>query len=184
MAIANAGVEDAIFKITHSLDNSDAALDALMDRIGDARFVLLGEASHGTSEYYTWRARITRCLILEKGFNFMGVEGDWPDCYRVNRYIKGYENSGSSAYDVLYAFNRWPTWMWANWEIVALIKWLKQDNANRPYDQKFGFYDLDLYSLWESMHAIMEYLQENEAEEALRAAHQALTCFQPYNRDP
>src|SRR5215207_7435555 len=101
MAIPELRVEDAILQITHSLDDTDAALDALMDRIGDARFVLMGEASHGTSDYYTWRAKITRRLILEKGFNLMGVEGDWPDCYRVNRYIKGYENSGSSAHEVL-----------------------------------------------------------------------------------
>jgi erythromycin esterase len=184
MAIPDTRVENAVQQVMHSLDDSDAALDALMDRIGDARFVLLGEASHGTSEYYTWRARITRRLILEKGFKFLGVEGDWPDCYQVNRYIKGYADSGSSARDVLHAFNRWPTWMWANWEIVALVEWLKRHNADQPDHQKFGFYGLDMYSLWESMQAIMDYLQKNEGEEALNAAHQALTCFQPYNRDP
>jgi len=82
--------------------------------------VLLGEASHGTHEYYTWRAALSRRLIQEKGFSFIAVEGDWPDCYHVNRYIKGYPDSGDSADDVLHDFERWPTWMWANQEMVEL----------------------------------------------------------------
>jgi len=99
--------------------NTREDLDPLIERIGDAHFVLLGEASHGTSEYYQWRARLSSRLIAEKGFRFVAVEGDWPDCYRVNRYVKGYSDAGKTAKDVLHAFNRWPTWMWANWEIVA-----------------------------------------------------------------
>src|SRR6187402_2816564 len=96
----------------------DAAdLDPLMERIGDARYVLLGEASHGTSEYYTWRAKITQRLIAEKDFSFVAVEGDWPDCYRLNRYVKGYDGAGDTATEVLYHIDRWPTWMWANWEV-------------------------------------------------------------------
>src|SRR5881392_3319891 len=84
--------------------------DPLLARIGDARFVLLGEASHGTHEYYTWRAAISRRLIEEKGFSFIAVEGDWPDCYRVNRYVKGYSEAGERAREVLHNFTRWPTW--------------------------------------------------------------------------
>src|SRR5438093_1755156 len=99
-------------------------LDPLMERIGEARYVLLGEASHGTAEYYTWRARISRRLIQEKGFSFIAVEGDWPDCYRVNRYIKGYPDYGHSAREVLHTFQRWPTWMWANHDILELATWL------------------------------------------------------------
>src|SRR5215216_6532067 len=91
-----------------------ADLDPLLDRIGDARVVLLGEASHGTREYYTWRTILSRRLVEEKGFSFVAVEGDWPDCYRVNRFVKGRPDAGTSARDVLHAFNRWPTWMWAN----------------------------------------------------------------------
>lgn len=87
-------------------------LDPLLDQIGEARYVLLGEASHGTSEYYTWRSRLSQRLIQEKGFSFIAVEGDWPDCYRVNRYGKGYANAGESAYGVLQTFERWPTWIW------------------------------------------------------------------------
>jgi erythromycin esterase len=92
------------------------------------RYVLLGEASHGTSEFYSWRTDITKRLISEQKFSFIAVEGDWPDCYNVNRYVKGMSKSegndrnGSTAYDVLFAFNRWPTWMWANKEIVDLIE--------------------------------------------------------------
>src|SRR5205085_4087059 len=85
-------------------------LDPLLDRIGDAHYVLLGEASHGTSEYYTWRATLSQRLIEEKGFSFIAVEGDWPDCYRVNRYTKGLHDAGDGARDVLQAYERWPTW--------------------------------------------------------------------------
>ena len=105
-------------------------LDPLMDYIGDAKYVLLGEASHGTHEYYTWRAKITQRLIQEKGFSFVGVEGDWPDCYRLNRYAKGYLNSGTDIQTVMNEFKRWPTWMWANWETAAFIEWLKEYNKN------------------------------------------------------
>src|SRR6267378_2174514 len=106
-----------------------ADLDPLLERIGDARYVLLGEASHGTSEYYQWRARISQRLIREKGFSFIAVEGDWPDCYRVNRFVKGFPDSGTAAREVLDAFVRWPTWMWANEEMVHLAEWLRRHNA-------------------------------------------------------
>ena len=91
-----------------------------MERIDGARCVLLGEALHCTSEYYRWRARISEHLIREQSFSFIAVEGDWPDCYRVNRYVKDYPDSGRSARDLLHTFERWPTWMWANEEIVEL----------------------------------------------------------------
>lgn len=90
---------------------SKADLQPLFDRIGDARIVMLGEASHGTHEYYMWRAHISKRLIEEKGFNLIAVEGDWPDCYRLNRFVKGYDVDNKSAFKVLHAFNRWPTWM-------------------------------------------------------------------------
>jgi erythromycin esterase len=120
----------------YKLENTDADLDPFIERVGDAHYVLLGEASHGTSDFYTWRAEITKRLITEKGFSFMAVEGDWPDCYRVNRYIKGMVNSGSSAYEVLHAFNRWPTWMWANKEIVDLVEWLRSHNLETEKKRK------------------------------------------------
>ena len=103
-------------------------LDILLERIGHSQFVLLGEASHGTYEFYIWRSEISKRLINEKGFSFIAVEGDWPECYKVNRYIKGFPDSGKNAYDVLYSFNRWPTWMWANKKMVELVEWLKLYN--------------------------------------------------------
>ncbi len=111
---------------------SAADLNPLLDAIGDARFVLLGEATHGTSEFYTWRTEISRRLIREKGFSFIAVEGDWPDCYRVNRYVKWLGDAGSSAEEVLHAFARWPTWMWADREIVELTQWLRSTRHERP----------------------------------------------------
>jgi erythromycin esterase-like protein len=143
---------------------------------------MLGEASHGTSEYYTWRAYITKRLIQEKGFNFIAVEGDWPDCYRLNRYIKNYPDAGMSAFDVLREFNRWPTWMWANWEIVALAEWLFQYNKPFASNKKVGFYGLDVYSLWESMDSIMRYLKKVDRN-ALKVAEEAFRCFEPYRHD-
>jgi erythromycin esterase len=159
-------------------------LDPLIDRIGDARYVLLGEASHGTSEYYSWRAELSKRLIREKGFSFIAVEGDWPDCYRVNRYVKNYPESGSSALDVLHAFERWPTWMWANREVAELVEWIRRYNDQRrvPDDRKVGFYGLDVYSLWDSMRAVLEYLERIDPQLAA-GARRAYRCFEPYGED-
>ncbi len=157
-------------------------LDPLLKRIGDARYVLLGEASHGTHEYYWWRDALSRRLIVEKGFSFIAVEGDWPDCHRVNRYIKAYPDSGDSARDVLHAFARWPTWMWANEEVVELAQWLRRHNDGCPQAQKAGFYGLDVYSLWDSLYQVMGYLRKH-APEDLPAARRAFQCFEPYGED-
>ncbi|MBI3942098.1 MAG: erythromycin esterase family protein, partial [Chloroflexi bacterium] len=113
-------------------------------------------------------------------FSFIAVEGDWPDCYRVNRYIKGYPVAGDDAHTVLYAFDRWPTWMWANWEMVAFTEWLRQYNATGS--QPVGFYGLDVYSLWESMEAIIDYLERTHPE-TVDIAKRAYTCFEPYGED-
>jgi erythromycin esterase-like protein len=154
-------------------------LNKLIDRIGDSRYVLLGEASHGTHEYYIWRTAISRRLIEEKGFSFVAVEGDWPDCYRINRFAKGYDQAEAKAVDVLHAFSRWPTWMWANWETAALLEWLRDHNRNLPADRRVGFYGLDVYSLWESMEAMIRYLRREDPA-AAQFAIQALRCFEPY----
>jgi erythromycin esterase-like protein len=110
----------------------DGDLDLLLERIGDAHYVLLGEASHGTSEYYTWRTRISQRLIREKGFRFIAVEGDWPDCMRVDRYAKCEIGERGGARAVLEQFDRWPTWMWANREVETLAEWLREHNACSP----------------------------------------------------
>jgi erythromycin esterase-like protein len=157
-------------------------LGPLLDRIGDSRFVLLGEASHGTSEFYTWRAELTKRLIAERGFTIIGVEGDWPDCYRVNRYVKSRADSGESAEAVLHAFDRWPTWMWANREVAEFAEWLRDVNARRVDSAKAGFYGLDVYSLWDSMHEVIDYLNRVDPS-AVPAARRAYNCFEPYAED-
>jgi erythromycin esterase len=161
---------------------SKADLEPLFNRIGDARIVMLGEASHGTHEYYTWRSYISKKLIEEKGFNFIAVEGDWPDCYRLNRFVKGYDVENKSAFKVLQSFNRWPAWMWANWEIMALANWMQRHNAGLPANKRVGFYGLDVYSLWESMENIMQYLKKTDPD-ALKVAEEAFECFEPYRKD-
>jgi erythromycin esterase len=162
----------------HELTSSKD-LDALMDDIGDRPVVMLGEASHGTHEFYTWRTAITKRLIQEKGFNFIGVEGDWPDCYKINRYIKGYKDAGSTIREVLSNFDRWPTWMWANWEVAALADWLRDYNGSQPLDKKAGFYGLDVYSLWDSMREMMTYLEKEDPQTA-KSVLRAMQCFEPY----
>jgi len=158
-------------------------LDPLLERIADARVVMLGEASHGTSEYYTWRAWLTRRLVVEKGFSFIAVEGDWPACGHVNRFVKGLDGPAEDVAGALHGFERWPTWMWANWEVAALAAWLRRHNARLPAEQRAGFYGLDVYSLWESLEAIERYLAESDPD-ALPAAREAFACFEPYGEDP
>jgi erythromycin esterase len=157
-------------------------LDALMEDIGEAEVVMLGEGSHGTHEYYTWRTAITKRLVQEKGFNFVGVEGDWPDCYRINRYIKGYKEGGDDIQTILKGFDRWPTWMWANWEVAALAEWLHEFNSTKAVNKKIGFYGLDVYSLWDSMKEMLEYLEKEDAQ-AAAAVKKAIKCFEPYEEN-
>ena len=157
-----------------------ADADALLDRLSDARLVLLGEASHGTSEFYRWRAHLTARLIRDHGFDFVAVEGDWTSCYDANRYLKGMPGAAGSVRAVLDSFERWPTWMWANWEVAALFEWLER--YNRESDGAAGFYGLDVYSLFESMEAVVEYLERTDAE-AAEHAREAYRCFEPYGED-
>lgn len=157
-------------------------LDPLMDDIGNRPIVMLGEASHGTHEFYTWRAQISKRLIEEKGFNFIAVEGDWPDCYKINRYVKGYKDAGDDIENVLKNFDRWPTWMWGNWEVAGLAEWMREFNKNLRPDKKVGFYGLDVYSLWDSMKAMMNYL-ETEDPQAAKSVKKAIHCFEPFNEN-
>ncbi|MBP3950755.1 erythromycin esterase family protein [Bacillus suaedae] len=157
-------------------------MEPLLQAAADAQFVLLGEASHGTSEFYTWRTEISKWLIEEKGFHFIAVEGDWPSCYEVNRFIKGY-NDTPDAKTSLKAFNRWPTWMWANEEVVNLVEWLKIYNEQQSSKEKVGFYGIDVYSLWESMEAVVDHLEKIKSPVA-EYARKAFQCFEPFNREP
>jgi erythromycin esterase len=161
---------------------SSENISTLTRKIGDVSVIMMGEASHGTHEYYVWRASITKKLIEMGKISFIAVEGDWPDCYKVNRYVKGYTDSGANALEVLQVFNRWPTWMWANWEVAAFVEWLRSYNSALPMKKRVGFYGLDVYSLWESLHALVNYL-EKEDPEAARAVKKALRCFEPYKED-
>jgi len=159
-----------------------ASLEPLFNDIADSRIAMLGEASHGTHEYYTWRTAISEKLITEKKFQFIAVEGDWPDCYLVNRYVKGYKDAGTDIAKLLKSFDRWPTWMWANWETAALAEWLREYNRSLPVEQKIGFYGLDVYSLWDSMKAMMNYL-DKEDKQAAESVKKAILCFEPFNED-
>ena len=132
---------------SHQL-KSEKDLDSLLQQIGNANIVLLGEASHGTAEYYDWRAAITKRLVQEKGFNMMAVEGEWADSYRVNQFIKGAPKDSTQAVDLLRQYDRWPTWMWGNYHIASLVTWLNQYNQSRAANNKVGFFGLDVYCLW------------------------------------
>ena len=156
-------------------------LDPLLERIGEARVVLIGEASHGTSEYYRWRAELTKRLITERDFSFVAVEGDWPDCFAVNRWVKGRTGLERTATEVLTTYERWPTWMWANEETAEFLEWLR--DHNRRTGTLAGFYGLDVYSLWESLERVCGYLGEHQPE-SLELAVQAFRCFEPYDEDP
>jgi len=145
--------------------------DALINKVKDARFVLIGESTHGTEEFYRIRAELSKRLIKDHGFVAVAVEGDWPDCYRVNRYVRSDEKI-RSANSALREFLRFPNWMWRNDIIVDFVDWLKDHNKThaRPQD-KIGFYGLDLYSLYDSIQAVIAYLDENDPEAAQRARH-------------
>ena len=157
-------------------------LDVLLDRVGDARVVMLGEASHGTHEFYTWRAAITRRLIEEKGFSFVAVEGDWPDCDRVDRAVRCLPDVPGDLRDALLAFERWPTWMWANEEVVDFTRWLRARNSTVDESRRAGFHGLDVYSLWESLREILTYLREHDPQQ-VPAALAAYSCFEPCSED-
>ncbi|MEX2016130.1 MAG: erythromycin esterase family protein [Candidatus Hydrogenedentales bacterium] len=146
------------------------------------RFVLLGEATHGTHEFYEARAAITRRLIAEHGFDALAVEADWPDAYRVNRYVRGL-GADTSAKEALGDFERFPLWMWRNTEVVRLLEWLHGHNAAQPENRRAGFYGLDLYSLHSSMHAVVDYLTGIDPEQAA-AARQRYSCFDHFGEEP
>jgi erythromycin esterase len=158
-------------------------LDPLLERIGEARIVCVGEASHGTHEYYSWRAALTRRLIEEKGFDLVAVEGDWPDCLAVSHCVTGSSDAAADPEEVLRGFARWPTWMWANRDVLDFVTWLRQENQSRPAAERVGFYGLDVYSLWESLQAVADYLTEHHPEHR-DAAVRAFRCFEPYAEDP
>lgn len=155
--------------------------DALLAGIGDARIVLLGEATHGTHEFYRERAFITRRLIVEKGFSAVAAEADWPDAYRVNRYVRG-ASADEDSVDALGDFGRFPTWMWRNADVLDFIGWLRSHNDTKPAAERAGFYGLDLYSLRASMQAVLAYLDKVDPE-AARRARARYSCFDRFGEE-
>jgi erythromycin esterase-like protein len=157
--------------------------DALLDLIGDARFVLLGEATHGTHEFYEERARITQRLIEEKGFHAVAVEADWPDAYRVNRYVRG-QGEDDDANAALAGFVRFPNWMWRNTDVARFVDWLRAHNQSgaQAGGRQVGFYGLDLYSLFTSMQEVLGYLDQVDPQ-AARIARERYACFDHYRED-
>jgi erythromycin esterase-like protein len=156
--------------------------DALLQMVGNARLVLLGEASHGTHEFYRERAEITKRLISEKGFTAVAVEADWPDAYRVNCFVRGVGDD-RSADDALAGFRRFPAWMWRNVDVLEFADWLRAANANRPAEERTGFYGLDLYSLHASIEAVIGFLNSVDSE-AARRARDRYSCFEFFSQDP
>jgi hypothetical protein len=169
----------ALRREAHPLTGDHRDYDALLALVADARVVLLGEASHGTHEFYRERARITKRLITEHGFTGVAIEGDWPDAYRVNRYVQGAAGD-ADAEAALGDFRRFPTWMWRNADVLGFVGWLRAHNE-RPHhaEPKVGFYGLDLYSLGASMESVIAYLDRQDPAAAARA-RERYECLQPY----
>lgn len=157
-----------------------ADLGALLERIGDSRVVLMGEATHGTSEFYRFRARLTRDLVLRKGFNIVTVEADWPDAAQIDRYIRGRETPVAAEP----TFARFPTWMWRNREVRDFVHWLREhnDGVTEP-ERNVSFHGLDVYSLYSSIGSVIRYLQDVDPD-AARVAKLRYGCLTPWERDP
>jgi len=181
--IPDSTVAEAVGKTADPLDELVPDYTPLMRLIGDARFPLLGEASHGTHEFYRERARITKRLIEQHEVLAVAIEGDWPDAARVNRYVRG-AGDDAHADDALADFRRFPTWMWRNTEVVEFVEWLRLHNEALPPDApRVGFYGLDLYSLRASMEAVLRYLEKTDPAVAERARTR-YACFDRFGDDP
>jgi erythromycin esterase-like protein len=173
----------AISAASSRLVGAPVDFDPLMALVGKARYVLIGEASHGTHEFYRIRAEITKRLIREKGFRAVAVEADWPDAYRVNHYVRGRPRDGEAS-EALEGFQRFPQWMWRNADVLDFVGWLREYNDGRAEDGgKVGFYGLDLYSLHASMEAVVSYLRLVDPP-AARRAEQRYACFDRFGGDP
>ncbi len=171
---------DAINAALMSLSDVDDC-QPVVDFVGDCELALLGEASHGTHEFYEARAAITRQLVLQSGFRGVIVEGDWPDAYRMNRYVRG-QGDDRTAEQALGDFERFPTWMWRNVVVLGFIEWLREHNTGLPYESQVGFYGMDLYALYASIRAVLAYLQKVDPG-AVAAARERYACFDVFGGD-
>jgi len=174
-------VAPAIAQAAQPITGAAGDYDGLLDMVGDARFVLLGEATHGTHEFYEQRALITQRLITEKGFNAVAVEADWPDAYRANRYVRG-EGNDTDAVQALGGFQRFPSWMWRNTDVVNFLEWLRFHNDSLGGKPKVGFYGLDLYSMFTSIQEVLTYLDKVD-QVAAEQARRHYSCFDHYYED-
>src|SRR6266536_6482639 len=183
MAIAARSlVTNAVQKESQALQGNARDYDPLLKLIHEARFCLLGEATHGTHEFYRDRAEITKRLIKEKGFAAVAVEADWPDAFRVNRYVRGLSDE-RNADQALSGFKRFPTWMWRNTVVLDFVEWLRDYNSSLPPETtKVGFYGLDLYSLYSSIEAVLGYLNKVDPAAANRARYR-YSCFEHFAED-
>lgn len=178
---SNDSIVAALQQLSLPLTRDPRDYDPLLARIGNASLVLIGEASHGTHEFYQTRAEITRRLVAEQGFTAIAVEADWPDAYRVNRYVRGI--SGDATADAaLSGFQRFPTWMWRNADVAEFVNWLRAHNDGLEPALRVGFYGLDLYSLNTSVQAVLDYLQRIDPEAARRARYR-YSCFEYFGED-
>ncbi|MRX72907.1 erythromycin esterase family protein [Bacillus lacus] len=158
------------------------SITRLLNEIGNAQYVLLGESSHGTSEFYSIRSEITKRLIEEKGFTVVGIEGDWPSSQAVNEYVKEKNPHYCKAKEALSEFKRWPSWMWANEEMISLIEWMREKNLEKHFHERTGFYGLDVYSLWESLEKIYDYIEKTGRGD-VEALRKVFECFDPFQQD-
>ena len=175
-------LSDRLSPAAEELTGSPNDYDRLIEMVGEAGFVLLGEASHGTHEFYRERALITRRLIDERGFNAVAAEADWPAAYRINRFVRG-EGADVDSVDALAGFRRFPQWMWRNADVLDFVGWLREHNDAQSYpNRKAGFYGLDLYSLHASIEAVLAYLEKVDPEAAKRARHH-YGCFNHFGKE-
>lgn len=177
-AAADAALAGQVAEAAEAFDSVDSAeLEPLLQRMGDARVVLLGEATHGTSEFYRMRERITRELITRKGFSFVAIEGDWPDAARIDQHVR----AGLASDEAWSGFARFPTWMWRNEEVRGFVDWLRGHNTQAA--QPVAFHGLDLYSLYNSIDAVLAYLDRVDPPTA-QVARQRYGCLTPWQSDP
>jgi len=170
----------AIRHAAHPLTGDGSDFDPLLRAIGESRLVLIGEASHGTHEFYRLRAQITKRLIAEKEFNAVAVEADWPDAYRVNKYVR-FDSDDEDAIEALAGFQRFPAWMWRNADVLDFVGWLRNYNEHR-HAHRAGFYGLDLYSLHASIRAVLDFLDRVDPDAARRARYR-YSCFENFGED-
>lgn len=170
-----------LHEIVRPLQGGPDDFSSVLERCKHARYVLIGEASHGTHEFYRIRAQITKQLIEDCGFRAVAIEGDWPDAHRIHRYVQG-DGTDATALGALGGFDRFPIWMWRNADMLDFVGWLRSHNELLPAARKVGVFGLDLYSMYRSMDAVISYL-ESVDQEAARRAKERYACFDRFGED-